>query len=192
MHPFAALALGTFRAAPWLREVAVRGPVPAIALQQAVVSRVAYYAPVVAKRRKLQQRLLDCVGDDLRAVALHKWLSVVECNLQASEVGRHLLRLHDSPDELVSVKGILDDVTANRATATLSLRVNALLAFWKWFKTVGDTGVLPFPVLELSMYAYFRVLDRDGKSASKASSFLQSWKFAVFVFGFDDPTLAAT
>ena len=77
-------------------------------------------------------------------------------------------------------------------TATLSLRVNALLAFWKWFKTVGDTGVLPFPVLELSMYAYFRVLDRDGKSASKASSFLQSWMFAVFVCGFDDPTLAAT
>ena len=72
MHPFAALALGTFRAAPWLREVAVRGPVPAIALQQAVVWRVAYYAPVVAKRRKLQQRLLDCVGDDWRAVALHK------------------------------------------------------------------------------------------------------------------------
>ena len=192
LHPMTSLALGTFRAAPWLREVSVSGPVPAIAVQQAAVSRVAYYAPVVAKRRKLQQRLLDCVGDDLRAVALHKWLSVVECNLQASEVGRHLLRLHDSPDELVTVKGILDDVTATKATATLSLRVNALLAFWKWFKTTGDTGALPFPVLELCMYAYFKVLDRDGKSASKASSFLQAWKFAVFVFGFDDPTLAAT
>ena len=84
MHPMTSLALGTYTAAPWLREVAVRGPVPAIALQQAVASRVAYYAPVVAKRRKLQQRLLDCVGDDLRAVALHKWLSSVTCRLQRS------------------------------------------------------------------------------------------------------------
>ena len=87
LHPFTALALGTFRAAPWLREVSVRGPVPAIELQQAATSRVAYYAPVVAKRRKLQQRLLDCVGDDLRAVALHKWLSIVECNLRPRKSG---------------------------------------------------------------------------------------------------------
>ena len=192
LHPMAALALGTYSATPWLRTVAVRGPVPAIVSQQTAVARVAYYAPVVAKRRRLQQRLLDTVGDDWRAVALHKWLAVVECNLHASEVGRHLLRLHNCPDALVTIKGILDDVTASKATATLSLRVNALLAYWKWFKTIGDTGVLPFPVLELSMYAYFRILDKDGKSASKASSFLQSWRFAVFVFGFEDPTLAAT
>jgi hypothetical protein len=192
LAPITALALGTYSATPWLCEVSVRGPVPVIALQQAATARVAYYAPVVAKQRKLQLHMLDCVGVDLRAVALHRWLSVVECNLKASEVGRHVLRLHESPEELVTIKGILEDVTATKATATLSLRVNALLAFWKWFKTTGDTGVLPFPVLESCMYAYCKVLDRDGKSASKASSFLQAWKFAVFVFGFDDPTLAAT
>ena len=191
-HPMTALALGVHSAVPWLAGVDVRGPVPAISAQQCAVARVAYYAPVHAKRRRLQQRLLDTVADDWRAVALHKWLAVVECNLQASEVGRHLLRLHDCPDALVSVKGILDDVTASKATATLSLRVNALLAYWKWFKTTGDTGVLPFPVLELSMYAYFRILDKDGKSASGASSFLQAWRFAVFVFGSEDPTLAAS
>ncbi len=77
------------------------------------------------------------------AAALHKWLSGIECNLLVSDVGRHVLRLNDSPDEFVTIEGILEDVTATRATATLSLRVNALLAFWKWFMTTGDTGALP-------------------------------------------------
>jgi hypothetical protein len=183
---------GSFSATPWLGEVSVKGPVPAIALQHAATARVAYYAPVVAKRRKLQLHMLDCVGDDLRAVALHKWLSVVECNLKASEVGRHVLRLHESPEELVAFKGLFDDVTATKATATLSLSVNALLAFWKWFMTTGDTGVRPLPVLESRMYDYCKVLDRDGKSASKASSSLRAWMLAVFVLGFEDPTLEAT
>ena len=188
----AALASGEHDPTPWLRGVAVRGPVPAIASLQGVASRVAYYAPVIAKRRRLLQRMLDTEGDDLRAVALHKWLAVVECNLYASDVGRHLLRLHDCPDALLTVKGMLDDFTATRATSTLSLRVNSLLAFWKWYKAFGDASVLPFPILELSMYAYLRCLDRERKSASSASSFLQSWRFAVAVFGFDDPSCAAS
>ena len=188
----ASLALGELDTTPWLRGVAVRGPVPAIAALQGATAKVAYYAPVVAKRRRLLQRVLDTEGDDLRAVALHKWLALVECNLHGSDLGRHLLRLHDCPDALVTVQGMLNDYTATRATSTLSLRANSLLAFWKWYKEFGDPGVLPFPINELCMYAYLRCLDRERKSASRASTFVQSWRFAVAVFGFDDPSCAAS
>ena len=63
----ASTALGTARHLDWLKLPSVAGPFP-LAVAQKRQSQIAYYGPVVSKRKKLVGRVLDKIVDDKRSL----------------------------------------------------------------------------------------------------------------------------
>jgi hypothetical protein len=99
-----------------------------------------------------------------RRQALQKWLRIVAaaCLNQAAL------------DE-----DSLTDILVNKATGTLHLRANAILAYEKWAR---KTKAQAFPFSEAVAYDYVRHLDSSGSAPTKASGFRQAVAFTGGLF----------
>ena len=87
------LTLGTMHPHAWLSLPTVPGPFPIVQGPKRK-DQLAYFGPVVSKRKRTQGVALDKEPDDRRSVVLSKWLSVIEANLHESQIALQFLRLH--------------------------------------------------------------------------------------------------
>ena len=180
-----ALTLGTLQPHAWLSMPTVPGPFPVVQGPKRK-DQLAYFGPVVSKRKRTQGVALDKEPDDRRSVVLSKWLSVIKANLHESQIGLQFLKLHDSPNAAEEIFCILRDVAASKSTATLEVRVNSLLMYWKWFRKFAPSDLMAFPVQGEFLYQYFRELDNVKNAAARAASMLQAVNFSAHVFGLKD------
>ena len=133
---------------------------------------------------------METTVDQLRALATGKWLAVLEVNLPASQVGKHIVRVQERDDALVAVQDVLEDVFAAKANNTLNARSTAALLYIKWHAANVEARVPALPMDEELVYAYFNHLRLTRAPATRASSLLQAWAFCVHVLGFEDPFFA--
>ena len=192
------MALSTDRSLPWLQfpmSVASASSLPRLAERMPHAN--AYHSEFAAKRRRLTSLAMETNVDQLRALATGKWLAVLEVNLPASQVGRHIVRVQEDEGALVAIQDILEDVVAAKANNTLNARSTAALLFVKWHTANVVERVPALPMDEALVYAYFTHLRLTRASthlrltrasASRASSLLQAWAFCVHVLGFEDPS----
>jgi hypothetical protein len=189
-----AVALGEDRPLAWL-DPPMR-VVTAVSLPRSLAGRrpleVAYHPLFVAKRRRIAALAVESTPDDKRAWAVGKWLSIVEVNLTASQVGNHILRAQEEEGAADLTQDILDDVFASKAVATLNARSTAMLMYVGWHGRNAPAGVPALPVQEEMMYSYLTALRVQRAPATRAASFLQAWSFCVHVMGFADPSEAGT
>ena len=123
-------ALGIGDALPWLRQPmssAASAPFPGVADRAPRVN--AYHKDYKAKRRRISKLAMETTVDQLRALATGKWLAVLEVNLPASQVGKHIVRVQERDDALVAVQDVLEDVFAAKANNTLNARSTAALLY---------------------------------------------------------------
>ena len=170
------LTLGTMHPHAWLSLPTVPGPFPVVQGPKRK-DQLAYFGPVVSKRKRTQGVALDKEPDDRRSVVLSKWLSVIEANLRESQIGLQFLKLHDSPNAAEEIFCILRDVAASKSTATLEVRVNSLLMYWKWFRKFAPSDLMAFPVQEEFLYQYFKELDNVKKRCRKSSVYATGCQF---------------
>ena len=149
-------------------------------------SSLAYIPEHRRKRRRLSDSVAAKCPDDARALVIQKWLAVLEVNLTASSSGACIVKFQEDDDAEERLKELLDDIFATKATGTLRARCTALLLYVKWH--IGQKSeVEAFPLKEDMAYKYVSHLRRTGAPATRASSFLEGWNFAVFALGFEDP-----
>jgi hypothetical protein len=122
------------------------------------------------------------VGDDvLRCRAINKWRTIVEANLDCCAVGLQLKSmciLVGSDQQIIQV---LQDVFANKATATLAKRANSMLDYVRW-ATEGQH--IPRPTYhEEQAYAYICHLRDTSAPPTKASAFREALSFFHHVLG---------
>ena len=183
---FTALALGAMDAPSWLFTPRVPPLPPMPPKPEPAQLPVREPATLRIKRRKLYASIVDGNADDERALQIAKWLELLEMNLECSTIGRNILKAqHEGHLDLIH--HIISDALARKATGTLATRASALFLFVRWFQRAAPTGDVPFPPSEAKVYLYFRHLVATNAPASRASSFLQGWNFAVGALGFDDP-----
>ena len=115
-------ALGTEGMLPWLRQPMSTAAASASPCGAEWSKANAYHRDHTAKRRRLCKLAMETTVDELRALATGKWLAVLEVNLPASQVGRHIVSVQERDDALVAVQDILEDVFAAKANNTLNAR----------------------------------------------------------------------
>ena len=122
---------------------AASAPFPGVADRALKVN--AYHKDCMAKRRRISKLVMETTVDQLRALATGKWQAVLEVNLPASQVGRHMVSVQESDDALVAVQ----DVTAFSACET----------FEQWLQALGTwpSGVLAegYGAKRITYYAFF-------------------------------------
>ena len=107
--------------------------------------RVCDLPDVFAKRRRILATLVEGTVVSARSVAVTKWAAILQLDPAASQVGRQILAVQDSPDADALVQAIVSDVLAPKSTNTLAVRATAILLFIKWHRqsTVCDDVALP-------------------------------------------------
>lgn len=118
----------------------------------------------------------------LRDVAIGKFLVVLRCNLEASVTGRQILEECPHEQSQQRAYDIVDAVLGVNSPATLIKRANALLAFLRWCARVGNADVNPFQ--EHVVWDYFQHLKNTDAPATKADTMLSSLRFALHILGF--------
>ena len=113
---------------------------------------------------------------NVRARAVNKWLVILNHNLNCSRVG---LQISYSPDD--STK-IIDAVLGTKSPHTVIGRANAFLSFMRWSCTMYDSEKF-LPVSEDQVWKYMTHLRDTDAPATRAASFVQSLRFAHYVFG---------
>ena len=118
----------------------------------------------------------------LRDVAIGKFLVVLRCNLEASITGRQILEECTNEQSQQKAYDIVDAVLGVKSPATLIKRANALLAFLRWHDRAGNADANPFQ--EHVVWDYFQFLKNTDAPATKADTMLSSLRFALHILGF--------
>ena len=108
------------------------------AARQVASGAVAYLPEFKGKREE----------DDARAVQLGRWMTIVEVNIQASEVGRQLAELQCQESPVSKAIEMLRDVFAAKATNTLERRAGSLLLYVAWAAENSEEGQQVLPIVE--------------------------------------------
>ena len=152
---------------------------------------LAYEASFRRKRRRLSAAVADRCPESDRALVLQKWLAICEVNMACSSTGAQILKVQQDDEAEQQVFDLLSDVLASKATSTLAVRSTAILLYVRWFSARGGCARPALPIDEDDLYEYVSSLRKDKAPASRASSLLEAWNFAVHVVGFGDPSEAA-
>lgn len=139
--------------------------------------------------RRLRTIAFTQSEDSMRLRAITRWRIVIEMDLQASSIGRILMNHCNSLNDEHIICASIQDVFANKSTATLAKRVSSVLRYADWLKE--SKPLEPFSFKEEFLYAYACHL-RDTKAPpTTAESFRQAVSFSAHVLGFDVAIAAA-
>ena len=141
-------------------------------------------APVfVSAVRNLDDKTYDEQRDALMDAAISKVLIVLRHCLLASVVGRQIISLGSEEQQLEVAKEIVSAVVGLRSPYTVVKRANSLLSFLRWCakSKVLDTN----PFSEKVVWQYFQDLKELGAPATRASSCMSAFRFALHVLGFE-------
>ena len=125
----------------------------------------------------------DAKRQQLRDVAIGKFLIVLRQWPTASKTGRHIAELDSTGQQQDEVFEILSSVLGVKSPATLIKRANSLLAFMRWAVRAGKGAECPF--CEQIVWEYFQHLKASGAAATRAESTTSSLRFAFYLLGFE-------
>ena len=125
----------------------------------------------------------DAKRQQLRDVAIGKFLIVLRQWPMASKTGRHIAELDSTGQQQDEVFEILSSVLGVKSPATLIKRANSLLAFMRWAVRAGKGAECPF--CEQIVWEYFQHLKASGAAATRAESTMSSLRFAFYLLGFE-------
>ena len=125
----------------------------------------------------------DAKRQQLRDVAIGKFLIVLRQWPMASKTGRHIAELDSTGQQQDEVFEILSSVLGVKSPATLIKRANSLLAFMRWAVRAGKGAECPF--CEQIVWEYFQHLKASGAAATRAESTTSSLRFAFYLLGFE-------
>ena len=105
---------------------------------------VAYQKVHVVKRRRLFHNIAERCPDEERALAIQKWLAIVEVNLAASKLGRDIMLVQVEEDAEDQIREMIEDVLGAKAAGTMMGRSSAILLFMAWHQEQGyEDDALP-------------------------------------------------
>ena len=142
-----------------------------------------------AKRRKLCSEAVSSLDEDRRK-QLSQWLSFVQMNPAASQVGQQLTEAIEKEDPEAEAMCILKDVFGKKATNTLKQRASGMQSFIDWAS--DETEEQLWPISEPLLYRYLRHLDESRAAPTKATTVLNAVSFAYYVVGLKDSEDAVT
>lgn len=119
--------------------------------------------------------------DALRERAVFTWRMIAESDLEATKVGRTLLKLSEQLATNAAIKNSIDDVFATKSTATLVKRGGSILSFVHWARSNNRWRPLLFE--EELVYEYVCEIRSQGAAPSKGQSFIQALNFASCLLG---------
>ena len=137
----------------------------------------------VAAIRNLDDKTYDEQRDALMDAAINKVLIVLRHCLLASVVGRPIISVGSEDRQLEGAKEIVDAVVGLRSPYTIVKRANSLLSFLRWCAKSKITEANPFT--EEIVWRYFQDLKELGAPATRASSCMSAFRFALHVLGFE-------
>ena len=97
---------------------------------------------------------------------------VAESDLEATKVGRTLLKLSEQLATNAAIKNSIDDVFATKSTATLVKRGGSILSFVHWARSHNRWRPRLFE--EELVYEYVCEIRSQGAAPSKGQSFIQA------------------
>ena len=118
----------------------------------------------------------------MRTLAINKFASLVMRKPEAFALGRSILSddgVHSFEDHL---KENLLLVFGLKSPATLNKRANALMLY---AKSICDSDLEPFPIVENMVAHYFFQLRRSGTFTSRASLLREALRFCHYTLGLD-------
>ena len=126
-------------------------------------------------RRRVWLSKVHKTDDELRTAALTKMRTLVLYDVQSSKLGKQLLTLGGSLVEESVIRSTFQDAMAVKATATLVKRSAAIWSFATW--ALSDGFESPLRATELLVYKYMCHLRESKAAPTKATVFLESWRF---------------
>ena len=105
-------------------------------------------------------------------------------NLDASLVGRQILKSLQGLEGAPSVEQTVADALAGKSLSTLRARASSLMAFGRWKKSLDPQATI-FPILEDQAYPYVRELRELNAPRTKPGRFVEFMTFAHHMLGAD-------
>ena len=142
--------------------------------------------------RRVRDLSISFSTDQLREKALKRMLLIVQCNPEASGIGRTMLREIALLKTDAALIALMKDFFAKKSTATLNKRAGSILRYIHW---CHKRSVVAFPLEEARSYEYCKDIEAsDAKSASTVASFRQAVGFMKFAMEVDgcQSTLGST
>ena len=113
--------------------------------------------------------------DLLRQKAMLRWRLIIESDVSVSQVGRQIEADINAGDNGSKTIATINDVFANKSTATLIKRSGDLLRYSLWCNMKGV--VCPWRLDERIVYEYIQDLKKNSSGASSANSFISALRF---------------
>ena len=110
--------------------------------------------------------------DAIRERAITRWRMFLESDLEASNVGQQLLQAAEALAPTEEIQEMLANIFSNKKTPTLYKRINDLMLYLAWSRTIPVFRPLLFP--EPHVYQYVRHLMEAKAAPTKATAFREA------------------
>ena len=124
----------------------------------------------------------DARQEELRQLAVDKWLCIVRNHTLSSQAGQQILSQFNL-DRVDEARNIINAVIGTRSSTTAISRANAILRYLRW---LNDTDEGADPQTEDAGWEYVKHLRSSGAAATTGSSWLSAVRYAIYIFGYDN------
>ena len=153
------------------------------AVTKAVATDTTVYRSLSSRAIKnLADTDFDTRQEELRQLAVDKWLCIVRNHTLSSQVGQQILSQFNL-DRVDEARNIINAVIGTRSSTTAISRANAILRYLRW---VNDTDEDADPQTEDAAWEYVKHLRSSGAAATTGSSWLSAVRYAIYIFGYDN------
>ena len=148
------------------------------AVTKAVATDTTVYRSLSSRAIKnLADTDFDTRQEELRQLAVDKWLCIVRNHTLSSQVGQQILSQFNL-DRVDEARNIINAVIGTRSSTTAISRANAILRYLRW---VNDTDEDADPQTEDAAWEYVKHLRSSGAAATTGSSWLSAVRYAIYI-----------
>ena len=112
----------------------------------------------------------DTRQEELRQLAVDKWLCIIRNHTLSSQVGQQILSQFNL-DRVDEARNIIDAVVGTRSSTTAISRANAILRYLRWVDEMDESAD---PQSEDAAWEYVKHLRKSGAAATAGSSWLSA------------------